>query len=100
MEKGKLQQTNIDEDFVLENLMFVLFFPHLDRIDIDKPLWDQRTFIGRFRHFAFVTDPRTCITSEADLDKAKILVEQYRYVFQNNTSIIHIQNNLNAKPII
>lgn len=47
-------------------------------IDIDKPLWDQTTFIGRFRHFAFVTDPTTCLTSEEDLDKAKQLVQQYR----------------------
>lgn len=52
-----------------------------DRIDIDKPLWDQSTFIGRFKHFAFITDPTTCMTSEADLDNAKKLVEQYRYVF-------------------
>lgn len=49
-----------------------------DRIDVDKPLWDQSTFIGRFRHFAFVTDPTTCMTSEEDLDKAKALVEKYR----------------------
>lgn len=47
-------------------------------IDIDKPLWDQSTFIGRFRHFAFVTDPTTCLTSEEDLDKAKRLIEKYR----------------------
>lgn len=48
------------------------------RIDIDAPLWDQSTFAGRFKHFAFMTDPRTVLTSENDLNKAKTLVEQYR----------------------
>lgn len=50
-----------------------------ERIDVDKPLWDQSTFVGRFQHFAFVTDPTTCFTSEEDLDRAKSLIEQYRY---------------------
>lgn len=48
------------------------------KLNIDEPLWDQNTFIGRFKHFLWVTDPRTCIESEENLDKAKILVEQYR----------------------
>nr|CAD7573532.1 unnamed protein product [Timema californicum] len=48
------------------------------RIDIDNTLWDQSTFIGRLKHFFWVTDPRTCIVSERSLDEAKILVEQYR----------------------
>lgn len=50
-----------------------------ERIDVEKPLWDQSTFVGRFRHFAFVTDPTSCFASEEDLDKAKSLIEQYRY---------------------
>lgn len=49
-----------------------------ERIDVDKPLWDQTTFVGRFRHFAFITDPTTCLTPEEDLHKAKNLVELYR----------------------
>ncbi|XP_023013748.1 sideroflexin 2 [Leptinotarsa decemlineata] len=49
-----------------------------DRIDIDQPLWNQNTFIGRFKHFLWVTDPRTCVVSEDTLDKAKVLVEKYR----------------------
>nr|CAD7199125.1 unnamed protein product [Timema douglasi] len=48
------------------------------RIDIDNTLWDQSTFLGRLKHFFWVTDPRTCIVSERSLDEAKILVEQYR----------------------
>lgn len=49
-----------------------------ERIDVDKPLWDQSTFVGRFKHFAWMTDFRTCITGEKDLDDAKELVEKYR----------------------
>ncbi|CAG9835527.1 unnamed protein product [Diabrotica balteata] len=49
-----------------------------ERIKIDEPLWDQNTFVGRFKHFLWVTDPRTCIESEETLDNAKLLVEKYR----------------------
>lgn len=48
------------------------------RVDLTKPLWDQRTFSGRFNHFAWVTDFRTCIKSTAQLNEAKSLLEQYR----------------------
>lgn len=48
------------------------------RIDIDGELWDQSTFIGRFKHFAFITDPRTVFVSEKELYAAKALCEQYR----------------------
>ncbi|XP_055588598.1 sideroflexin-2 [Uranotaenia lowii] len=50
----------------------------MTHIDIDKPLWDLKTFSGRFMHFLWVTDPRTCFTSEEDLIKAKELVTQVR----------------------
>lgn len=48
------------------------------RFNIDAPLWDQNSFLGRLKHFFWVTDPRTCIVSEESLDSAKQLVEQYR----------------------
>ena len=57
--------------------LIIFCFPAMP-LDIDKPLWDLNTFIGRWKHFAWVTDPRTCITSEEELDKAKILIQQYR----------------------
>jgi hypothetical protein len=50
-----------------------------ERIDLDKPLWDQQTFVGRWKHFAWVTDMRTCIVGEAELLRAKELCQQYRY---------------------
>lgn len=48
------------------------------RINLDEPLWDQRTFVGRFKHFLWVTDPRTCVVGEKKLYEAKVLLEQYR----------------------
>lgn len=48
------------------------------RIDIDAPLWDQRTFVGRFKHFAYVTDPRTVFVTSDKLYAAKELCEKYR----------------------
>lgn len=50
------------------------------RVNIDQPLWNQGTFYGRFRHFAFMTDSTTVLASTAELMAAKQLVEQYRYV--------------------
>lgn len=49
-----------------------------ERINIDAPLWDQSTFVGRFKHFMWVTDFRSGLVSEETLDNAKKLVEQYR----------------------
>ncbi|XP_048516065.1 sideroflexin-2 isoform X2 [Athalia rosae] len=50
----------------------------LGKIDLDKPLWDLSTFLGRWRHFAWVTDFRTCVVSEQQFINAKQLCEQYR----------------------
>ncbi|KAB0802686.1 hypothetical protein PPYR_04872 [Photinus pyralis] len=49
-----------------------------ERLNIDAPLWDQNSFIGRFKHFLWVTDPRTCIEKETSLFEAKTLIENYR----------------------
>lgn len=49
-----------------------------DRINLDQPLWDQGRFVGRFKHFLWVTDPRTCVVGSKKLIEAKTLLEQYR----------------------
>ncbi|XP_071560273.1 sideroflexin-2-like [Temnothorax nylanderi] len=49
-----------------------------ERMDLDKPLWDQNTFVGRWKYFAWMTDFRTCVKSESELLAAKKLCEQYR----------------------
>ncbi|XP_014813535.1 PREDICTED: sideroflexin-2 isoform X1 [Calidris pugnax] len=46
--------------------------------NIDAPRWDQGTFVGRLKHFLNITDPRTALVSEEELDRAKALVEGCR----------------------
>ncbi|XP_078079289.1 sideroflexin-2 [Mustelus asterias] len=50
----------------------------LTKFNIDAPRWDQTTFVGRLKHFFNITDPRTVIVSNANLDKAKHLVDSCR----------------------
>ncbi|XP_003383928.1 PREDICTED: sideroflexin-2-like [Amphimedon queenslandica] len=47
-------------------------------VDIDKPLWDQRTFYGRFQHFLRITNPLLSLKSEQELEKAADLVKVAR----------------------
>lgn len=49
------------------------------RFNIDEPRWDQKTFIGRLKHFANITDPRAAFVPTKDLLAAKNLVNLYRY---------------------
>jgi len=42
--------------------------------DIDAPRWDQSTFMGRLRHFLNITDPRTVLVPERELDRAQAVV--------------------------
>ncbi|XP_027644738.2 sideroflexin-2 isoform X1 [Falco peregrinus] len=46
--------------------------------NIDAPRWDQSTFVGRLKHFLNITDPRTVLVPEEELDRAKALVEGCR----------------------
>ncbi|XP_036120859.1 sideroflexin-2 isoform X5 [Molossus molossus] len=46
--------------------------------NIDAPRWDQCTFLGRVKHFFNITDPRTVLVPERELDWAKVMVEKSR----------------------
>ncbi|NXU59219.1 SFXN2 protein, partial [Turnix velox] len=46
--------------------------------NVDAPRWDQSTFVGRLKHFLNITDPRTVLVTEEELDRAKALVEGCR----------------------
>lgn len=48
------------------------------RIDITQPLWDQKTFVGRFRHFAFISNPLLSFVPEKELLQAKELYNKYK----------------------
>ncbi|XP_066549234.1 sideroflexin-2 [Amia ocellicauda] len=50
----------------------------LSKFDIDAPRWDQSTFTGRLKHFFNITDPRTALLPDAQLDQAKALVYSCR----------------------
>ena len=65
-----------------------------ERMDLDKPLWDQTTFIGRLKHFAWVTDYRTVIVPRSRLEEAKTLLQQYRYVepLYSNENVVILRN--------
>ncbi|KAK0183304.1 hypothetical protein PV327_001357 [Microctonus hyperodae] len=46
--------------------------------DITKPLWDLNTFYGRWRHYAWVTNPMSCFVYQKDILAAKQLYDDYR----------------------
>ncbi|ESO98978.1 hypothetical protein LOTGIDRAFT_231295 [Lottia gigantea] len=48
------------------------------RINLDRPRWNQGTFYGRLKYFAWITDPRLTITPTSELMNAKILLQKYR----------------------
>jgi tricarboxylate carrier len=48
------------------------------RLNLDESRYDQSTFEGRAKHFFVTTNPLTVFTSDAELDKAKSIVEAYR----------------------
>ncbi|VDN96632.1 unnamed protein product [Rodentolepis nana] len=47
-------------------------------INIDKPRYDQSTYIGRAKHFFITTNPLNCLKSSKELDEAKTIVQKYR----------------------
>ena len=49
-----------------------------ERLDITQPLWDQSTFVGRFKHFAFISNPLLSLASETELHAAKDLYQKYK----------------------
>ncbi|XP_058793779.1 sideroflexin-1 [Phymastichus coffea] len=48
------------------------------KIDIDKPRWEQSTYVGRARHFLTVTNPLNVFASNSELERAKEIVTKYR----------------------
>jgi hypothetical protein len=49
-----------------------------------KPRFDQSNYIGRLKHFLDVIDPRTLLTSDAELEQSLTLLKKYE---NNNNQI-------------
>ena len=47
-------------------------------IDLNKPRWSQRTFLGRLKHFYHLTHPRHMFHSAATLNSARGLIQAYK----------------------
>jgi len=48
------------------------------KIDLDRPRFDQNTFEGRAKHFFITTNPLNVLASDAELEKAKSIVQAYK----------------------
>eukprot|EP00597_Dinobryon_sp_UTEXLB2267_P001956 CAMPEP_0170073650 /NCGR_PEP_ID=MMETSP0019_2-20121128/11031_1 /TAXON_ID=98059 /ORGANISM="Dinobryon sp., Strain UTEXLB2267" /LENGTH=322 /DNA_ID=CAMNT_0010283319 /DNA_START=62 /DNA_END=1030 /DNA_ORIENTATION=- len=49
-----------------------------ERINLDSPRYDQSTFEGRAKHFFITTNPLNVLASDAQLEQAKKIVDDYR----------------------
>ncbi|KAF6208912.1 hypothetical protein GE061_014654 [Apolygus lucorum] len=49
-----------------------------DAVNLDKPRWDQSSYLGRARHFLSVTNPLNLLYSAKELENAKEIVERHR----------------------
>ncbi|XP_014272451.1 sideroflexin-1 [Halyomorpha halys] len=50
----------------------------LSKIDINKPRWDQSTYIGRAKYYFTITNPLNLFTTSKTLENARTIVEKHR----------------------
>ncbi|KAK4470919.1 hypothetical protein MN116_006427 [Schistosoma mekongi] len=51
---------------------------HGKTIDIEKPRYDQSSYIGRAKHFFITTNPLNVFKTSAELEEARTIVHNYR----------------------
>lgn len=50
----------------------------LPEVDLKRPKFDQSNYMGRLKHFFLLTNPFNLLASNAELDKAKRVVDDYQ----------------------
>lgn len=47
-------------------------------VDLTNPKYEQSTYVNRAKHFFLLTNPLNLLASDAELDNAKRIIEEYK----------------------
>ena len=50
------------------------------KVDLNKPQWDQNTYVGRLKYFFVTTNTLNILKTNRELEEAKRIVDEYRLV--------------------